>query len=170
MGISRIIVRTIKKFRYRKFLISAYANEQPISHLTSSIGEIKIANKECLSNHILINAQLKNNTCYYVEVNNELAHFSWLFKNNLLAKQLKLSNYWTIGNCETYEKYRGNGLYGIVVSKMISDYPDQKFVLFIEPSNISSIKGVIKIGLKCIGTYKVTRFLGISLRIKKINV
>lgn len=170
MGIGRIFVKTIKKLRYRKFIISAYANEQPISPLTTSIGEIKIANKECLSNHSLINSQLKNNTCYYVEVNNELAHFSWLFKNNLLAKQLKLSNYWTIGNCETYEKYRGNRLYGIVVSKIISDHPNQKFVLFIEPSNISSIKGVIKIGLKCIGTYKVKRFLGISLSIKKFNV
>jgi hypothetical protein len=170
MAISKNISIILKKIKSRKFIISVYSNVSPINPILNSSFKVKKANKEIVKKFTLISSIFMDSTCYYVEVDNELAHFSWLFKSNLLARQLKLSNFWIIGNCETFHKYRGNGLYGLVISKIIYDFPTQKFALFIDPNNISSIKGVTKIGLKCIGTYEIWRLLGVAIKITKINV
>jgi virulence-associated protein VapD len=166
---NHLILKVIKKLRWRKFQISVYVNENQIELIENHQYKIEIADKTRTSPFDFINRHLKNGTCYYIQIDGDLAHFSWLFQSNLLAKQLMLKNYRVIGNCETLERYRGRNLYGIAVSKIIADYPNQKFVLFIEPNNMASIKGVTKIGLTCMGTFEITRFLGLSLKIKKIN-
>ncbi len=120
------------------------------------------------SNFAIINNKLtKARSCYYIRLNDEVAHISWVFSKNLLARQLGFKNNYVIGDCQTFDKYKGRGLYGQTVGYIINNNPEKRFILFIDPNNVASIRGVEKIGLTPIGLYSVKRVLGFAFCIKK---
>lgn len=111
----------------------------------------------------------RGKVAYYYVIDNKLAHVSWVFKRNLLANQLDFKDYQVIGDCVTYEEFRGRGLYGQMVAQIISHNRGVNFILFIDPDNRPSIRGIEKIGLKCLGVFEVFRFLGLAAWISKIR-
>ncbi|MFM9951253.1 MAG: hypothetical protein ACKV1O_25185 [Saprospiraceae bacterium] len=167
MAIGKKIKRFIRKLRPTVIRTLVYSNTS--SQLNSILSNKTILNtRNRKSGFSEIDLKItRNRIAFYIIENNEVAHVSWLFKKKLLAWQLGLKDQYVIGNCITDEKYRGSGLYGLTVLNIIQSYPNQTFVLFIEPSNASSIKGVQKIGLTLIGDYVVYRLFGVAYKIKK---
>lgn len=105
--------------------------------------------------------------CAYIIIDGEIAHISWIYYHNLLARQLGFKSTLVIGDCETKEKFKGMGLYGITVSHILRSDPRKKYILFIEPHNVASIKGVTKIGLQKLGNFSLKRFLGLAYQVQK---
>jgi hypothetical protein len=110
----------------------------------------------------------KNKTRYSIEIDNQMAHVSYLINQNLLARQLGFNNCYVIGECHTEASFRGRGLYGITVQHILDDNPDRKIILFISPLNHSSIRGVEKVGLTKIDEFIVYRFIGLAILKRRI--
>lgn len=75
------------------------------------------------------------------------------YKFNFLGK-----NSYEIGPCFTSKEWRGKGIYPYVLMQIISDCPDFDYYMFIDETNLSSIRGVEKVGFKAIGKIKRLKF------------
>ena len=64
-----------------------------------------------------------------------------------------------IGPCWTDKNHRGKGIYPAVVSKICADYSQKDVYIFTDDDNISSQKGIEKVGFKPYATGFKTRFL-----------
>jgi hypothetical protein len=106
-------------------------------------------------------------TAYYVTVDGRLAHVSWVFRRNLLARQLGFKEESVIGDCATFEPFKGRRLYGDTVNYIMKTHPDRKYILFVVPENAASIRGLERIGLVRKGLFTVRRFLGLAYKIIK---
>ena len=104
----------------------------------------------------------ENNSCYTVFINSELAHVTWLFKNKLLTKQLGEKNAYTVGDSLTNEKYRGKGIYPFVL-RTIAKATSKDIIIYVEPDNIASVRGIEKAGFKKKYSFSMIRFLGVKL-------
>jgi len=108
-----------------------------------------------------------DNTCYAVFENDRLAHISWVYKNNLLLRQLGYDhNYYTMGSY-TDPAYRGKGIFSVILNSMMRDYADKRFLGFVDPSNEVSIKGLVKAGLEKWYRFKLIRVFGLKIYLKK---
>ena len=63
-----------------------------------------------------------------------------------------------IGPCETYTKFRGQGIYPKVLRYIISDYNAEKYYMIVHESNASSIRGIEKAGFEKVGCVKKNIF------------
>lgn len=68
-----------------------------------------------------------------------------------------------VGPCTTDSRYRGQGIYPYVLSRIIQDYAkcDKTFYMIIHDDNISSQKGVHKVGFKKTAALSRSNFLKI---------
>lgn len=105
---------------------------------------------------------------YVVLDNDKFVHVSCMFKNNLLAKQLGYKNAFTIGECVTNNAYKGQGIYPSILKKIKADYKKDTIIVFVQPNNIASIKGIEKAGFHKLYQFIMYRFLGINLYTKKV--
>ena len=89
-------------------------------------------------------------------VDSVLIHKSVYFRFNLLSLQLFLLNYGVIGNCWTDESMRGQGIYGKMIDFILNEVK-RPCILFVDKDNISSMKGIKRIGGIPILHYKIYR-------------
>jgi hypothetical protein len=97
-----------------------------------------------------------------------IAHESTLYMFTPLA--INLGYYCkVIGNCKTHKEHKGKGLYGAVVTYIVVNYCLQNPILFVEDSNIASIKGLQKIGFDAIGRFEIKKkyFSGLFYSVEK---
>lgn len=97
-----------------------------------------------------------------------IAHESTLYRFTPLG--LSLGHYdKVIGNCRTHEKHRGKGLYGCMISYIVKNHCVNTPILFVEDNNLSSIKGLQKIGFSVTDRIKILKrgFLGLYYSIEK---
>lgn len=106
---------------------------------------------------------------YVVYDDNKIIHMSYVFKNNLLSRQLGFKNYFTIGDCVTLPEYRGKGIYPNVLKKIVADFSTENLVMFVNKTNLSSIKGIEKGGFKLAFHFKMLRILGLNIKTRKFN-
>lgn len=98
----------------------------------------------------------------YVKHNNEIIHYThvipYIYKFNFLKK-----NDYEIGPCMTNKNYRGEGIYKVVLTKVVQKFKEKNrnFYMIVSKKNISSIKGIEKSGFKLVGEVKKSPILGI---------
>jgi len=166
MGIGNF-KKFMNKLKLQEIRVLVYEGNVRTTHKFNSATEI-FSTINSRSEFDLIDSRCNyNKEAFYITQNGALAHVSWLFKNKLLARQLGFKRHYIIGDCFTTESFKGKGFYGITISHIIHSFPFKDFVLFIEPHNFSSIRGIEKIGLSLVGDYSVFRFLGIAYNLKK---
>ena len=108
-----------------------------------------------------------NNVCYAVFDNEKINHTSWVFKDKLLAKQLGYNNALTVGDSVTDEKYRGMGIYPAVLSSIMQQFKNTQLIIFTEPANTASQKGILNAGFIKLYRFKLIRFLGMKIYLKR---
>lgn len=110
---------------------------------------------------------------YLAYLHNKCVHRSWVKENEqdvypIWAWKYKLKlNEVIIHFCETAPEARGNNIYSHVLFKIISDYSANKVLIAVDKTNISSIKGIEKVGFRLRESMNTLVVLG--MRIKKIN-
>lgn len=62
-----------------------------------------------------------------------------------------------IGPCQTVEDERGKGYYPYLISRIIQDMPNNEFYMMTRAANISSIRGIEKIGFVQMATGQKTK-------------
>ena len=91
--------RVLKKLSFVRIHACVYlSNDHSRYHDFHFPFEYKIFDKETKSGIRKIDKKIKkDNKCFAVFNNEELVHTSWVFKRNLLAKQLKFKNVHIVG-------------------------------------------------------------------------
>jgi hypothetical protein len=100
-----------------------------------------------------------------------LVHRSRIFHSSRLLSNFNISGpLITIGDCITDDRYRGLGIYPMVLRRIARDHAGkvQVFIL-VAPDNIPSIKGIEKAGFQFMGRLTCFRFLIFYLN-KKISI
>lgn len=90
-----------------------------------------------------------------------LVHRSKIFHGSRLLRNFHINgSLITIGDCFTDDRYRGLGIYPMVLRRIANQYSDkvQVFIL-VAPSNVSSIRGIEKAGFNFMGRLRCFRFL-----------
>ena len=97
---------------------------------------------------------------YYVMIKGELAHTTYVVPKCFKFPFLKKCDY-EIGPCYTYPKYRGKGIYPLVLQFVCKHLQNEKsdFYMIVDENNLSSIRGIEKAGFEKCGLVKVTKFL-----------
>lgn len=97
---------------------------------------------------------------YYVLTNNgEIIHTAYTISKNIKYPFLNRGDI-SIGPCCTKEEYRGMGIYPMVIRYIINDNIEKNKYMFVREDNISSIKGVEKVGFKkCVEQLDRTKIL-----------
>jgi RimJ/RimL family protein N-acetyltransferase len=105
---------------------------------------------------------------YMVLDGSRVVHASLVFQRNLLAWQLGFRGVHIIGDCFTDEAYRGQGLYPAVLRRIRADFPDRTFVVFVDPANTPSIRGLEKAGFRRLYEFEMYRLLAVCLYKRKL--
>jgi hypothetical protein len=105
---------------------------------------------------------------YVVLDGSRVIHASLVFPKNLLARQLGFRGVLIIGDCFTDDAYRGEGLYPAVLKRIRADFPDRSFVVFVDPANTPSVRGLEKAGFRRSYEFVMYRFLGVCLHKRRI--
>jgi hypothetical protein len=131
--------------------------------------KIEVYDTKKLSGINKIDSKLKhNNKCYAVfDEKGVLAHQSWIFKFKLLTWQLGFRNVLTIGNCVTTSSFKGKGIYPCVLQRIQKNYAPSKIVIYCDPLNIASIRGIEKAGFTKMYQFSMKRILGIKISLQK---
>lgn len=90
-----------------------------------------------------------------------LVHRSRVFNSSRLLSNFHINGpLITVGDCITDDRYRGLGIYPMVLQRIANDFAGkvQVFIL-VSPDNISSIKGIEKAGFQFLGRLTCFRFL-----------
>jgi len=99
---------------------------------------------------------------YYVFDNvNSIVHYSVIMPKFYKYKFINRRESFLIGPCWTHKKHRGLGIYPSVLGNICRDFQDKNLYIFTEVNNISSQKGIEKVGFKEFGRGCKTKFLGI---------
>ena len=114
----------------------------------------------------------KNNklTNHKLFINDNLAYRSNTHIKTHLMKCINKYNYPVIGDCYTYESFRGKSIYPYMLQKSSIDAlqkNDEVYVL-VSPDNISSIKGIEKSGFILLCNIQAIR-IGYFFVFKKIT-
>jgi hypothetical protein len=119
------------------------------------------------------NRFLENHIICVLEFEGNLACYGWI---NPIGKQsigeLNLamdlgSNIDSLYDFFTFDQFRGKGLYPYLLQKIVSRNNKAKLI-YVFPSNISSVKGIKKAGFKLLGNLKGYNKEKYALLIKKI--
>jgi RimJ/RimL family protein N-acetyltransferase len=105
---------------------------------------------------------------YVVLHSTRVVHASLVFTKNLLARQLGFRNVLIIGNCFTDEEYRGKGIYPAVLKRIRTDFADRTLIVFVDPANTASVRGLEKAGFRRLFEFVMYRFLGVCLHKRRI--
>lgn len=100
-----------------------------------------------------------------------LVHRSKIFYGSRLLRNFYInSSLVTIGDCFTDDRYRGLGIYPMVLRRIANEFADkvQVFIL-VAPNNEASIRGIEKAGFQFMGRLTCFRFLIFYLN-KSISV
>jgi hypothetical protein len=98
---------------------------------------------------------------YRIQDGDILVHRSRVFQSSRLLGNFHISGpLITIGDCFTDDRYRGLGIYPMVLRKIAYEYREkaQVFIL-VAPDNIPSIRGIEKAGFQFMGRLTCFRFL-----------
>ncbi len=99
---------------------------------------------------------------YYVIIDNELAHFSFVFGKCIKFPFLNNEDI-CIGPCFTKEKFRGKGIYKSVLCYINKLNTKGNNYIFVSVDNKASISGIEKSGFAKIGYVKRTVFKNFKL-------
>jgi predicted GNAT family N-acyltransferase len=93
--------------------------------------------------------------------NNDLIHRSRVFfKSNLLDNFNFSKPYVIIGDCFTDDRYRGRGIYPLVIRYLADIYcKENQVYILVSPDNLSSIKGIEKAGFRFMANLQGIRIL-----------
>jgi RimJ/RimL family protein N-acetyltransferase len=105
---------------------------------------------------------------YVLVDRSRVIHGSLVFTKNRLARQLGFRGVLIIGNCFTDEGYRGQGLYPAVLKRIRADFPNRTFVVFVDPANTPSIRGLEKAGFRKLYEFEMYRLLAVCLYKRKL--
>ncbi|OOG74590.1 hypothetical protein [Algoriphagus sp. A40] len=108
---------------------------------------------------------------YRIHDGDILVHRSRVFHSSRLLGSFHIKGpLITIGDCFTDNRYRGLGIYPLVLRKIANEYCEktQVFIL-VAPDNLSSIKGIEKAGFQFMGRLSCFRFLIFYLN-KRITI
>lgn len=159
----------IKKIKFKKIESLVYSNKNnDIIEDTAIKYSLQIF-KEGEKTNIHHVDNKKFYRAYVVFDEQKFVHVSCMFKNNLLAAQLGYKNAFTIGECVTSNNYKGQGIYPSVLKKIKADYKNDQLIVFVQPNNLASIKGIEKAGFHKLYQFIMYRFLGINLFTKKVQ-
>ena len=98
---------------------------------------------------------------YYIAGNDgEIQHTSYVLPKCAKFPFMEKGSF-EIGPCQTAEKFRGQGLYGKVLSYITSEetYKNARFYMIVEEQNKPSVRGIEKAGFVKSGTIKRTKYL-----------
>jgi RimJ/RimL family protein N-acetyltransferase len=98
-----------------------------------------------------------------------VVHASLVFTRNLLARQLGFKNVLIIGNCFTDEEYRGKGIYPAVLKRIRADFAERTLIVFVDPANAASVRGLEKAGFHRLYEFALYRVLGVCLYRKRLG-
>lgn len=154
------------KIKFKKIHASVYRNDpngspHPVPY------DLRIFGAREKTNHPPIDGK-RFYRAYLVVDSNRVIHASLVFTKNLLARQLGFRKALTIGNCFTDQAYRGQGIYSAVLSRISADFPDQTLVVFVDPANTASVRGLEKAGFRKLYEFVMYRLLGICLHERKL--
>jgi RimJ/RimL family protein N-acetyltransferase len=91
-----------------------------------------------------------------LDSDSQIAHESTLYFFTPLGLSIGHFGY-VIGHCMTDNKYKGKGLYGKMISHLVSKYYKMSILLFVEDENIASIRGLEKAGLVVVKRFTIKR-------------
>lgn len=100
-----------------------------------------------------------------------LVHRSKVFHDSRLLRNFNINApFITIGDCFTDDRYRGLGIYPMVLRRIANEFSG-KFQVFIlvAPHNTASIRGIEKAGFQFMGRLTCFRFLIFYLK-KRISI
>lgn len=159
----------IKKLKFKKIESLVYTNKPDDLVENADIKySLQIFNAGAKTNIHHVDSK-KYYKAYLVTDEGKFVHVSCMFKNNLLAKQLGFNNAYTIGECVTSNNYKGQGIYPSILKKIKADYKKELLIVFVQPNNIASIKGIEKAGFHKLYQFVMYRFLGINLFTRKVK-
>lgn len=83
---------------------------------------------------------------FYVVKNGVVAHYSYVIPKCFKFPFLKENDY-EIGPCQTKKEFRGQGLYPMVLKKIVAtEFSSSNYFMIVHESNVCSIKGIKKAG------------------------
>lgn len=90
---------------------------------------------------------LQGERCYEYQIllENKVISYARVVPKNFMFKFIPNNGY-HIGPCYTEPEHRGKGLYPLLLQHIMDDKPNTKFYMIIDENNISSIRGVRKVG------------------------
>ncbi len=97
---------------------------------------------------------------------------NYVYKKNLLSRQLGYTRMPLIGGCSTIEAYRGRGIYPFMLTQILQWHKNHitqpDIAIFVAPDNIASIKGIEKAGFRFVEHVTIYRLLGMCIY-KKVH-
>jgi len=94
----------------------------------------------------------KGHECYLGIYNGKIVHTSWVFRNSKACRILGGKRFdLLIGECFTIPEMRGNGIYPYVLACILRSLKSEnisKVLIDTHPDNISSMRGIEKVGFK----------------------
>ena len=112
-----------------------------------------------------------NKIRYFITIDSQNAHESYLFNNVFLLRTVKKKGP-VIGDCKTWKQFRGQSMYPYTINKIAKDLLEShinEVFIVVNQDNSSSIKGLEKAHFKKFASINATRwlFLYFKLNIKK---
>ncbi len=106
---------------------------------------------------------------FYALADDEVAGYGWLKRKGLKDKFYKLGrDTCYLGSFLVSKKYRGNNIYPAIINKLVDTYDYKVYYIAAYDYNISSLKGIKKIGFTFLRADKFIRFLGFTFFKKKL--
>lgn len=87
-----------------------------------------------------------------------LVHESTIFRITPLAIFAGYISFKVVGNCYTNPRYRGQGIYGMMINYLWNQ--EGKFILFVNDDNFNSQSGLTKVGFHIIDKFIIKRKVG----------
>lgn len=108
---------------------------------------------------------------YRIQDGDILVHRSRVFHRSRLLSNFHFKGpLITIGDCFTNDRYRGQGIYPMVLRKIAMEYSEAIPVfILVAPDNFSSIRGIEKAGFHFMGRLSCFRFLIFYLN-KRVSI
>jgi hypothetical protein len=146
---------------------SKYSGSLPYLELPANYALKIYQNSQIAGINIIDRNKRPDNICYALFENSNLVHISWVYKRNLLLRQLGYDGRYYAVASFTYPLYRGKGLYPVILNKILSDYNEKKILGFVDIHNEGSIRAFKKAGFKQCYHFKLIRLFGLKIFLKK---
>lgn len=106
-------------------------------------------------------------TKYFIRINDQIIHKSFLFKELNLLKVVNKKGP-AIGECSTINEYKGKSIYPFVINYIAKEVlkMNKEVFIIVNTDNISSIRGIEKAGFKLYKRVQAKRFLWFYYNVK----